>query len=113
MYLFQRLRMRGALHSPLHTSSLSYAEAEKQLEMKAFWDVAPCSLGEVYRRFRGAYCLHHHSRPDDVVCTSVTSVYLTETTRRYIPDGGGHHDAGRRHQHYMSWPVLQVSGNWM
>jgi hypothetical protein len=24
-----------------------------------FWDVAPCSLVEVYRRFRGAYCLHH------------------------------------------------------
>jgi hypothetical protein len=24
-----------------------------------FWDVAPCSLTEVYRLFRGAYCLHH------------------------------------------------------
>jgi hypothetical protein len=29
-----------------------------------FWDVAPCSLIEVYRRFRGAYCLLMH-RPDD------------------------------------------------
>jgi hypothetical protein len=27
--------------------------------MKIFWDVAPCSLVEVYRRFRGACCLHH------------------------------------------------------
>jgi hypothetical protein len=25
-----------------------------------FWVVAPCSLVEVYRRFRGAYRLHHH-----------------------------------------------------
>jgi hypothetical protein len=27
--------------------------------MTAFWDIAPCSLVEVDRRFRGAYCLHH------------------------------------------------------
>jgi hypothetical protein len=27
--------------------------------MRAFWDTAPCSLVWVYRRFRGAYCLHH------------------------------------------------------
>jgi hypothetical protein len=25
-----------------------------------FWEVAPCSMVEVYRRFRGVYCLHHH-----------------------------------------------------
>jgi hypothetical protein len=24
-----------------------------------FWNVAPCSLVEVYRRFRGACCLRH------------------------------------------------------
>jgi len=28
------------------------------MKIRAFWDVAPCSLG-VDRRFRGAYCLHH------------------------------------------------------
>jgi hypothetical protein len=27
--------------------------------MAVFWVVAPCSLVEVYRRFRGACCLHH------------------------------------------------------
>jgi hypothetical protein len=32
--------------------------------MAVFWVVAPCSLVEVYRRFRGTCCLHHH-RPDD------------------------------------------------
>jgi hypothetical protein len=27
--------------------------------MTIFWDVAPCSQVEVYRRFKGACCLHH------------------------------------------------------
>jgi hypothetical protein len=27
--------------------------------MAVFWDVAPCSMMEIDRRFRGAYCLHH------------------------------------------------------
>jgi hypothetical protein len=31
--------------------------------MTVFWDGAPCSLVEIYRRFRGAYCLRH--RPPD------------------------------------------------
>jgi hypothetical protein len=30
-------------------------------KMTVFWDVAPCSLVEVYRRFRGAFC----NLPDD------------------------------------------------
>jgi hypothetical protein len=29
------------------------------MKMTVFWDVAPCSLVDVYRRFRGTYCLHH------------------------------------------------------
>jgi hypothetical protein len=33
------------------------------LKMTVFWDVAPCSLVEFYRRFRGACCLQY--RPDD------------------------------------------------
>jgi hypothetical protein len=28
-------------------------------KMAAFWVVAPCSLVEVYQRFRGPCCLHH------------------------------------------------------
>jgi hypothetical protein len=27
--------------------------------MAVFWVVAPCSLVEVYQRFRGTCCLHH------------------------------------------------------
>jgi hypothetical protein len=34
------------------------------MKMPAFWAVAPCSLVEVDRRFRGAYCLLQH-RPED------------------------------------------------
>jgi hypothetical protein len=33
------------------------------MKMAVFWVVAPCSLVEVYQRFRGPCCLHH--RPDD------------------------------------------------
>jgi hypothetical protein len=28
-------------------------------KMAVFWVVAPCSLVEVYQRFRGPCCLHH------------------------------------------------------
>jgi hypothetical protein len=29
------------------------------MKMAVFWVVAPCSLVEIYRRFRSACCLHH------------------------------------------------------
>jgi hypothetical protein len=32
-------------------------------KMAVFWVVAPCSLVEVYQRFRGPCCLHHYSSP--------------------------------------------------
>jgi hypothetical protein len=28
------------------------------MDMAVFWDVATCSLVEIDRRFKGAYCLH-------------------------------------------------------
>jgi hypothetical protein len=31
----------------------------ESMKLRAFWDIAPCSLVGVDRRFRGAYCLHH------------------------------------------------------
>jgi hypothetical protein len=30
------------------------------MKMAVFWVVALCSLVKVYRRFRGACCLHHY-----------------------------------------------------
>jgi hypothetical protein len=29
------------------------------MKTTALWDVAPCSLVEIYRHFRGACCIHH------------------------------------------------------
>jgi hypothetical protein len=31
------------------------------IKMAVFWDVAPCSLVEIDRSFREAYCLYHQS----------------------------------------------------
>jgi hypothetical protein len=33
-------------------------------KMAVFWIVAPCSLVEVYQRFRGPCCLHHQGDDD-------------------------------------------------
>jgi hypothetical protein len=33
-------------------------------KMAVFWDVAPCGLVEVYRRFRGAFCLYNQGVDD-------------------------------------------------
>jgi len=30
------------------------------MKFRVFWDVAPCRHVEVDRRFREAYCFHHH-----------------------------------------------------
>jgi hypothetical protein len=68
------------------------------MKMRAFWYIAPCSLG-VDRRFRGAYCLHHQG--DEwpqrtafittlmmkAVRTSETSVYSNDTTWCDILEG--------------------------
>jgi hypothetical protein len=58
--------------------------------MTVFWDVAPCGLVEGYRRFVGAYCLHHqddeYSLMMEAVSTSETSVNFYQTTRRNIPE---------------------------
>jgi hypothetical protein len=44
--------------------------------MAVFRDVEPCGLVEVYRRFRGACCLHLQGHR-----TSETSVKFYQTTR--------------------------------
>jgi hypothetical protein len=53
------------------------------MKMTAFCDIAPCSLVEVDRRFRDAYCLYQQ----ETVRTSETFVYFNETIRRYFPEG--------------------------
>jgi hypothetical protein len=48
------------------------------MKFRVFWDVAPCSHVEVYRRFIDAY--------SDAVRTSETSVHFDVITLRYIPE---------------------------
>jgi hypothetical protein len=60
------------------------------MKMRAFCDTASCSFVGVYRRFRGAYSLHHLGSAVialmwEAVGTSETSVYSNQTTRRHIP----------------------------
>jgi hypothetical protein len=39
------------------------------MKMAVFWIVALCSLVEVYQRFRGTYCLHHHPDTEIILFT--------------------------------------------
>jgi hypothetical protein len=61
-----------------------------------FWDILPCKL-IVDRRFRGAYCLHHHhsSLMMEAVRTSETLVD-NHFTRQYIPEDKSEHHTRRR-----------------
>jgi hypothetical protein len=43
----------------LNIMSQQKGEQRGLLKMAVFWVVAPCSLVEVYQRFRGTCCLHH------------------------------------------------------
>jgi hypothetical protein len=61
------------------------------MKIRVLWDVAPRSQVEVYRRFRGVYCIHHQGDSFialmmEAVRTSETSVNLNATTRHYIPE---------------------------
>jgi hypothetical protein len=59
--------------------------------MAVFWDVAPCSLVEVYRRFRDACCLHYQSEIAlmmEAASTFETSVNFYQKTRRNILEDG-------------------------
>jgi hypothetical protein len=53
------------------------------MTMAVVWDVAPCSLVEVDRRFRDDYCLRHQG--------DKTSVNFYETTGRNIPEDNDLH----------------------
>jgi hypothetical protein len=57
------------------------------MKMTVFWDVAPCSLVEIYRRFRDACCLHHQvAMMMEAVSISVTSVNFYQAARPNISE---------------------------
>jgi hypothetical protein len=51
-----------------------------------FWDVALCSLVEIDRHFRGAYCLQGYLPDDGGSNISETLVSFYETTWHKIPE---------------------------
>jgi hypothetical protein len=60
-------------------------------KMAFFWVVPPCSLVEVYQRFRGTCCLHHQGdkshRSDDGGSKDLWNlVNFYQTIRRYNPE---------------------------
>jgi hypothetical protein len=55
LYLYKEYKQSGHKISDSHVGNMNTT---------AFWDTAPCSLIERNRRFRGAYCLHHHQGND-------------------------------------------------
>jgi hypothetical protein len=45
--------------------------------MAIFWDVASCSLVDIYRPVRGAYYLHHQSDHPTSGFVTLVSIYQT------------------------------------
>jgi hypothetical protein len=65
--------------------------------MVAFGEVAPCSLVDVYRRFRGASCLNYQGYHGtyrlmrEAASTSETSANFYQITRRNNPEDSHFH----------------------
>jgi hypothetical protein len=54
--------------------------------MAVFWVVAPCSMIEVYRCFRGACCLHHQGETYTRLygaTTKKTAVFIIAAVRNF------------------------------
>jgi hypothetical protein len=56
------------------------------MKMTIFWDVAPCSVVETDRRFRGAIAFVM-----EIVSISETSLNFYQTTWRNIPEDSNFH----------------------
>jgi hypothetical protein len=71
---------------------LHLGRREKVLRMAVFWDVVLCSLLDVDRCFREAYCLHHQGDESEIdmmmeaVSSSETQVNIHQITPCNIPE---------------------------
>jgi hypothetical protein len=61
--------------------------------MAVFCNVVPCSMTDIDRRFRGAYCLHHQgdqssysSKLEPQISSTVTSNYYSQSDQRAAID---------------------------
>jgi hypothetical protein len=50
------------------------------MKIAVFWVVAPCSLVEVYQRFRGPCCLHHQGIAQKTAIFILTAVRTSNPT---------------------------------
>jgi hypothetical protein len=57
LYVSKHSKKTMNLHT--HSKYSSVITTQLSLKIAVFWVVAPCSLVEVYQRFRGPCCLHH------------------------------------------------------
>jgi hypothetical protein len=58
------------------------------MKMAAFWVTALCSLVEVDRRFRGAYCLHRQGGQTSIIARiSETSGNFNESSQLCTQEG--------------------------
>jgi hypothetical protein len=58
--------------------------------MAVFWDVVPCGVVDIDRRFGGVYCLHQLTV--QAVSSSEISVSVYHTTLRNIPEDSHVHE---------------------
>jgi hypothetical protein len=55
------------------------------VKMVVFWVVAPCSLVEVYQRFRGPCCLHHQGDESYLLLPDYTALQPRRQPSSYSP----------------------------
>jgi hypothetical protein len=73
--------------STASTKKLSTYVRKYNTRLALFRVVAPCSLVEIYQRFRGPCCLHHQGAlMMEAARSSETLVNFYQTTRRYNPE---------------------------
>jgi hypothetical protein len=54
------------------------------MKVTVFWDVAPCSLVKIDRRFRAAYCLHHQGDRQTTWCNIPDDSYLLSLVFHFL-----------------------------
>jgi hypothetical protein len=95
VYITLQRRHAVHLYSEINFSLPVLVKVHTSIKNKfGFWDMTPCSLMEVYRRFDDIYC--HHLLVSDwakqiiskkQVTRSFSSVNVYQTTRCHIPQG--------------------------
>jgi hypothetical protein len=52
--------------------------SEANIKMTVLWDIVPCSLVEVDRRFRSPYCLHYQENESHSVILMMQAISISE-----------------------------------